>query len=134
MRIYNHLFTGTFKREPKPVAGAVEYKTFDPAKHPRGEGGRFGEGENIVVPIHPKDHIYIKLMAKGIPVGINLYELSEKQISPKIRHDLDFRGRPEETISFLLRPKSEVTGQIYDRGYILRDKRPDYIARNTPTR
>jgi len=27
MRIYNHLFTGTFKREPKPVAGAVEYKT-----------------------------------------------------------------------------------------------------------
>jgi len=44
MRIYNHLFTGTFKREPKPKVGAAEYKRFDPAKHPRGEGGRFGEG------------------------------------------------------------------------------------------
>ena len=26
MRIYNHLFTGTFKREPKPVVSTVEYK------------------------------------------------------------------------------------------------------------
>ena len=26
MKLYDHLFTGTFKREPKPVVGAVEYK------------------------------------------------------------------------------------------------------------
>lgn len=26
MKLYNHLFTGTFKREPKPVVGRDEFK------------------------------------------------------------------------------------------------------------
>jgi ADP-Ribosyltransferase in polyvalent proteins len=81
------------------------------------------------MPVHNKDGIYSKLMGKGIPVGPNLYELKDSQVTPSLRNKLDFRGRPEETAAFYLKPKADVTGNPYDRGWILKDKRPDYLAR-----
>jgi hypothetical protein len=67
-----------------------------------------------------------------------MVELTEKQVTPatrnKLRSDRDTQrglpGRPEETSSFYLRPKADVTGVATDRGWILKDKRPDFIARS----
>lgn len=79
---------------------------------------------------HPKDKVYSALMKKGIPVGPNLYELSDKQVSPSLRKKLSLRGRPEETDSFYLKPKADVTSNPYDTGWILKDKRQDFAERN----
>lgn len=82
---------------------------------------------------HPVDEIYDSLLNKAVSVGPNLYELSEKQITPATRRKLNDRpdvfGRPKETDSFSLKPKSEVTGISSDRGWILKDKKPDFIRR-----
>lgn len=78
---------------------------------------------------NPKNAIYAKLMKKGKPVGGNMYEF--KTIAPEIRRSLSagFARGAEETDSFYLKPKADVTGVPTDDGYILKDKRPDYIKR-----
>jgi hypothetical protein len=42
------------------------------------------------------------------------------------------RPTPKETDSFVLKRKSDVTGKRYDEGWILKDKRPDFVARSQP--
>jgi hypothetical protein len=95
-----------------------------------------------VAPIqrNTRDETYENLLNAGSPAGKNMVELTEKQITPAIRKKLrserdvqrNLPGRPEETASFYLKPKADVTGNPSDRGWILKDKRPDLIARSTP--
>jgi hypothetical protein len=78
-----------------------------------------------------RNKVYESLLKKGKLVGDGLYELTEKQVTPVIRRSLisdrdrksGFPGRPVETLQFQLRPKADVTGNPYDRGYILSDRR-----------
>lgn len=61
------------------------------------------------------------LKAKATAVGQGLYEI--KKLAPGQRLVLrTSSGRLQETDQFLLREKSEVTGNVYDEGFILRDK------------
>ncbi len=90
--------------------------------------------ETKLPPVKPSDKVYDNLLGRGKAVGPNLYELTEKQVTPALRKKLDVRGRPEETDSFSLRPKADVTGNPYDRGWILKDKRPDFARRATQPR
>jgi hypothetical protein len=138
-------------------ANATAAMAFDESKHPREDDGKFGEGGggakkedapakkesaspsetggkggDVSVPKHAKDSIYESLIKRATPVGKNLHELSEKQVTPALRQKLYERGRPEETHAFSLRRKSDVTGRPYDAGWILKDKREDYIRRNSP--
>ena len=71
-----------------------------------------------------KDKIYRQLMAKAQPLTRNLYELSERDITPTVRKKLNLHGRPEETSAFSLRFKGDITGNPYDTGWILKDKQP----------
>ena len=75
--------------------------------------------------------IYEKLMSKGKPVGKDLYELTDKQVTvvilKKIRENS--YSRPVETESFYLKEKSEVNGDPYAKGWILKDKRKIFKER-----
>jgi hypothetical protein len=89
------------------------------------------ETAEFVGKANPKNAIYAKLMKKGKPVGSDLYELTSKHVTPEIRRSLSagFARGPEETDSFYLKHKADVTGIPGDEGYILKDKRPSYIRR-----
>ena len=98
------------------------------------------ETAEFVGKANPKNAIYAKLMTKGKPIGPDLYELTGKHVTPEIRRSLSagFALGPEETDSFYLKHKADVTGIPSDEGYILKDKRPAYIKRfgikeDTPT-
>ena len=70
------------------------------------------------------------LKARATAVGKGLYEI--KKLAPGQRLVLrDSYGRLQETDQFLLREKSEVTGNVYDEGFILRDKQ-EYAAGQAP--
>jgi hypothetical protein len=99
--------------------------------------------EEVTVPLQKQDKTYLILLKKAKPVGENLYELSERQLTKNQRLSLLSEadkqrkekgtliggGTPLETDAFYLKPKSEVTGDPYDEGWILKDKRPLYIER-----
>jgi hypothetical protein len=99
--------------------------------------------EEVVVPLQKQDKTYLSLLKKAKPVGEDLYELSETQITKNQRNSLlsDIEkqkkekgtliggGNPLETDAFYLKPKSEVTGDPYAKGWILKDKRPLYLER-----
>lgn len=89
------------------------------------------ETAEFVGKANPKNAIYAKLMTKGKPIGPDLYELTGKHVTPEIRRSLSagFARGPEETDSFYLKHKADVTGIPSDDGYILKDKRPAYIKR-----
>ena len=89
------------------------------------------ETAEFVGKANPKNAIYAKLMKKGKPIGPDLYELTGKHVTPEIRRSLSagFARGPEETDSFYLKHKADVTGIPSDEGYILKDKRPAYIKR-----
>ena len=70
------------------------------------------------------------LKARATAVGKGLYEI--KKLAPGQRLVLrTSSGRLQETDQFLLREKSEVTGNVYDEGFILRDKQ-EYAAGQAP--
>lgn len=78
------------------------------------------------------DKVYEKLLGKGEVVGTDLYYLTGKQITPAIRQKINERNfgfKAKETFNFRLREKADVTGNVYDTGWILKDKRQDNIAR-----
>lgn len=100
----------------------------DPANVPNPQAAIPG-GAPGVVAVHPKDAIYEKLMTKAVPAGENLYSLTDKQVNAIMRNKVNLNGRPEETASFYLKHKSDVTGIPQDQGWILKDKRPDNASR-----
>ena len=74
--------------------------------------------------------LFQSLKARATAVGKGLYEI--KKLAPGQRLVLrDSYGRLQETDQFLLREKSEVTGNVYDEGFILRDKQ-EYAAGQAP--
>ena len=74
--------------------------------------------------------LFQSLKARATAVGKGLYEI--KKLAPGQRLVLrTSSGRLQETDQFLLREKSEVTGNVYDEGFILRDKQ-EYAAGQAP--
>lgn len=115
--------------KPVPPEVLKDYPELTPkveAKLPKQEALK---AKNKVVSI---DKIYKGLLSKATPSARGLYELSDKQVPPAMRMKL-YRGPndrvPIETESFSLRPKADVTGDPYDKGWILKDKKSDYISR-----
>lgn len=90
----------------------------------------------------PRDKIYEKLIKKGKPIhnatddANGIHEIDRKHITPELRRLLQsdqslergWNGPPEETESFQLKDKADVTGDPLDDGMILIDKRKKGIA------
>ena len=90
----------------------------------------------------PRDKTYEKLIKKGKPIhnatddDNGIHEIDRKHITPELRRLLQseqslqrgWDGPPEETESFQLKDKSDVTGDPLDDGMILIDKRKKNLA------
>lgn len=79
----------------------------------------------------PRNKIYAKLLSGGQQIGDNLYAIDPAKVPPQVRAKLmsdddrkrGWPGRPVETEFYKLMDRSDVTGDPYDVGYVLKLKK-----------